>query len=59
MNDLALEISRLTIRTMWNKQPKDLKDDLTNLLVSLFGKDTFDEGTTKGWKTSEDCLRPI
>ena len=27
---------------MWNKQPKALKDDLTNHLVSLFGKDTFD-----------------
>ena len=23
---------------MWNKQPKYLKDDLTNRLVSLFGK---------------------
>ena len=42
MNDLALEIFRPTIRTMWNKQPKSLKDDLTNRLVSLFGKDTFD-----------------
>ena len=27
---------------MWNKQPKALKDDLTNRLVSLFEKDTFD-----------------
>ena len=42
MNDLALEIFGPTIRTMWNKQPKYLKDDLTNPLVSLFGKDTFD-----------------
>ena len=42
MNDLALEIFGPTIRTMWNKQPKVLKDDLTNRLVSLFGKDTFD-----------------
>ena len=42
MNDLALDIFGPTIRTMWNKQPKDLKDDLTNCLVSLFGKDTFD-----------------
>ena len=42
MNVLALEIFSLTIRTMLNKQPKDLKDDLTNHLVSLFGKDTFD-----------------
>ena len=41
MNDLALEIFRPTIRIMWNKQPKYLKDDLTNHLVSLFGKDTF------------------
>ena len=42
MNDLALDIFRPTIHTMWNKQPKVLKDDLTNHLVSLFGKDTFD-----------------
>ena len=41
MNDLALEIFGPTIRTMWNKQPKALKDDLTNCLVSLFEKDTF------------------
>ena len=27
---------------MWNKQAKALKDDLTNCLVSLFRKDTFD-----------------
>ena len=39
---MALEIFRPTIRTMWNKQPKALKDDLTNCLVSLFGKDSFD-----------------
>ena len=42
MNDLDLEIFRPTICTMWNKQPKYLKDDLNNCLVSLFGKDTFD-----------------
>ena len=42
MNDFPLEIFGPTIRTMWNKQPKDLKDDLTNRFVSLFGKDTFD-----------------
>ena len=41
MNDLALEIFEPTIRTMWNNQLKALKDDLTNRLVSLFGKDTF------------------
>ena len=41
MNDLSLEI-RTTIHTMWNKQPKALKDDLTNRLVILFEKDTFD-----------------
>ena len=40
--DLDLEIFGPTIRTMWNKQPKSLKDDLTNRLVSLFRKDTFD-----------------
>ena len=42
MNDFSLEIFRPTIHTMWNKQPKALKDDLTNRLVSLFGKDIFD-----------------
>ena len=42
MNDSALEIFGPTICTMWNKHPKYLKDDLTNRLVSLFGKDTFD-----------------
>ena len=42
MNDLAFDIFRPTICIMWNKQPKDLKDDMTNRLVSLFGKDTFD-----------------
>ena len=43
MNDLALEIFGPTIHTMWNKQPKSLKDDMTNrLMVSLLEKDTFD-----------------
>ena len=42
MNDLALVIFGPTIRTMWNKQPKALKDDLTNHLVVFFGEDTFD-----------------
>ena len=42
MNDLALDIFRPTICTIWNKKPKALKDDLTNRLVSLFEKDTFD-----------------
>ena len=42
MNDFSLDIFGPTICTMWNKQPKALKDDLTNRLVSLFGKDTFD-----------------
>ena len=42
MNDLDLEIFGPTICTMWNKHPKALKDDLTNRLVSLFRKDTFD-----------------
>ena len=42
MNDLALEVFGPTIRTMWNKQPKSLKDDMTNRLVILFEKDTFD-----------------
>ena len=42
MNDLALEIFQPTIHTMWNTQPKALKDDLTNHFVSLFGKNTFD-----------------
>ena len=38
----TLEIFDPTIRTTWNKQPKYLKDELTNHLVSLFRKDTFD-----------------
>ena len=42
MNYLALDILGPTIHTMWNKNPKSLKDDLTNRLVGLFGKDTFD-----------------
>ena len=42
MNDLALEIFGPTICTMWNKQPKALKDYLTNRLVIMFEKDTFD-----------------
>ena len=42
MDYLALEIFGPTICTMWNGQPKALKDDLTNRLVSLFEKDTFD-----------------
>ena len=42
MNDLSLEIFGPTIRTMWNKKTKYLKDELTNHLVGLFEKDTFD-----------------
>ena len=42
MNDLSLEIFGPTIRIRWNKQEKYLKDELTNRLVGLFGKDTFD-----------------
>ena len=41
MNYLDLELFKPTIITIWNKNPKDLKDDLTNHLVSLFEKDTF------------------
>ena len=39
---MALEIFRPTIHTKWDKQEKSLKDELTNRLVGLFGKDTFD-----------------
>ena len=35
---------------MWNKQPKALKDDLTNRLVSLFGKDTLSKFLQKAGK---------
>ena len=42
MNDFSMDIFRPTIRTMWKKQPKALKDDLTNHLVIMFEKDTFD-----------------
>ena len=31
-----------TIHTRWDRQEKDIKDELTNRLVGLFGKDTFD-----------------
>ena len=36
-----LEIFGPTIRTMWNKQPKASKDDLTNRLIGMLRKDTF------------------
>ena len=42
MNDLSWEIFGPTIHTIWNKNTKYLKDDLTNHLVSMFEKDTFD-----------------
>ena len=42
MNDFSLDIFRPTICTRWDKHAKALKDELTNRLVSLFGKDTFD-----------------
>ena len=42
MNDLSLEIFGPTIHTRWDKQDKYLKDELTNHLVGLFGKYTFD-----------------
>ena len=42
MNDLALDIFGPTIHTRWDKQAKALKDEMTNRLVGLFGKDTFD-----------------
>ena len=57
MNDLALNIFGTTIRTMWNKKPKALKDDLTNYLVSLFGKDTFD--TSKVLQKVEQHLKIV
>ena len=62
MNDLGLEIFGPTIQTMWNKQPKALKDDLTNRLVSLFGKDAFDTSKVlqkagKHLKTARDQYR--
>ena len=39
---MTLEIFGPTIRTRWDRQGKALKDELTNRLVGLFGKDTFD-----------------
>ena len=42
INDLTLEISRPTIHTRWDRQTKYLKDEMTNRLVVMFGKDTFD-----------------
>ena len=40
-----MEIFRPTIRTRWDRKTKNLKDELTNRLVGMFGNDTFD--TTK------------
>ena len=37
-----MDIFGPTIRTRWDRHAKYLKDDLTNRLVGLFGKDTFD-----------------
>ena len=42
INDLALDIFGPTICTRWDRQRKSLQDELTNLLVGLFGKYTFD-----------------
>ena len=39
---MSLEIFGPTIRTRWDRKAKYLKDELTNRLVGLFGKDTFD-----------------
>ena len=40
-----MEIFRPIICRRWDKQTKNLKDDLTDRLVGMFDKDTFD--TTK------------
>ena len=37
-----MDIFEPTIRISWDKQPKYLKDELTNRLVGLLKKDTFD-----------------
>ena len=42
INDFSLEIFEPTIRTRWDRHAKYLKDELTNRLVGLFEKDTFD-----------------
>ena len=42
---------------MWNKQPKALKDDLTNCLVGLFRKYTFD--TLKVLKKAGEHLKIV
>ena len=36
-----MDIFGPTIRTRWDRQPKALKDELTNRLLGLFEKDTF------------------
>ncbi|XP_059070272.1 uncharacterized protein LOC131049460 isoform X2 [Cryptomeria japonica] len=41
LNDITLEIFGPTIRTGWNAQNQDLKDELINRLVLLFGNNTF------------------
>ena len=42
INYLTLDIFGPTIHTRWDRQPKYLKDELTNRLVDLLEKDTFD-----------------
>ena len=39
---MNLEIFQPTIRKRWVGHTQNLKDELTNQLVGMFGKDTFD-----------------
>ena len=41
INDLSLEIFGPTIHTRWDKEIKNVKDELTNRLVCLSSNETF------------------
>ena len=57
-----MEIFGPNISTRWDRKEKNLKDELTNRLVDLFGKDTFDTSKVlqkagKHLKISQDQYR--
>ena len=59
LNDLSLEIFGPTILTRWDRQPKYLKDEVTNHLVGLFRKDTFDTSKVLQKVGKHLNLRPV
>ena len=52
-----MEIFGPTICTRWDRQTKNLKGDLTNRLVGMFGNETFD--TTKVLKKIGKCMNIV